>query len=298
MTLRQMTDMYDLQVKWCDLYVESALFEFEQTCSENVYMENAECSNVLMEAEEKAGNKISTAIKTMFSKLKEYLSGVVNKIKNAGIKDKMEKMKSSNSSETIEVDDPKEVSARLSAYKNETIKCREKVTKGQKLTDDDKEAVENAKKRCNSPVKKKVKMAAAVLGASIGGGLLTYGLADLNSKMDRVSREYDAKIRKVDNTGASAVATSGQLGNDVKEQTNDYYYAARAEAEYLRMEAIQNVKNANLFNKIFGFLFAPAGVNKKSQEEAKNKRDDLIDNYNKKYNVSNTADDYRKTFRI
>lgn len=284
MTLRQMTDIYDLQVKWCDLYVESALFDLNRIYDENAYMENAHDLDIFTEAAEKAGNKVFTAIKTLFSKLGDYIGGVINKIKTAGIKNKMEKMKMCNNNETIEVEDPGETKKNLSEYRDATKKCREKAMRGEKLTDADKERVESAKKKCKSPVKKIIKIAAVVIGLQIGVSL-THDLVNLHSDMKDTIKKYDDKIAAVDRAKKDAEknAIFDDTNSNLKERHNDFYYAAKAESEYLKEEAIQKVKNANLFNKIFGFLFSPKGVNDKSIEDARNKRDNLINNYNTKH---------------
>lgn len=239
MTVKQMTESYDLTVKWCDLYVESALFEEE--VGETVFTEKQEYPDRSI-----AGIpfRIVDAIKKLFKKLKDYIAGVIDKIKLIGVEKKvkqLEEMKKDPeiASIKVKVEDPQEQQERLKEYKKECDNIRKKIKKREKITDDDKSKLQKAKEWCQSPAGE-LTMSAIILATGLGAVITNTKINQLAHEIRDTEAWYNARIDCLDR------ASRGMTG-----KAEDIYFAVRADGEYQKMEALMKIKNANLFNRIF-----------------------------------------------
>lgn len=231
MTVKQMFDSFDLQVKWCDLYVESCLLEDE--AGESIFTEKEDNSS---------STGIAKAIKTLFQKAKEFIAKIGDKIKQLSLEKKCEQMKKELSAhpeigqKTVEIEDPKEKKRRLKEYEKQLNNIKKKVKSGKRISDDDRSALQKAKDFCSSPVGK-VSITVAAIVAWLGLDMVDWKTRKLAAEIIRTEEEFDVASSKVD---------YACRGNDT-----DKYEAAHAATEYARMDALMKIKNANLFNRVF-----------------------------------------------
>lgn len=279
MTLRQMTESYDLTVKWCDLYVESALFEEE--VGETVFTEKQEYPDRSI-----AGIpfRIIDAIKKLFKKLKDYIAGVIDKIKLIGVEKKvkqLEEMKKDPeiASIKVKVEDPQEQQKRLKEYKKECDNIRKKIKKREKITDDDKSKLQKAKEWCQSPAGE-LTISAVILAAGLGAAITDTKINQLAREVANTEAYYDACIDTVDRAGVGATKGRGE----------DLYFLTRAEGEYSKMNALMKIKNANLFNRIFTNLARrrtdykySEPINRKNLKDKEDAKDKALYDFNDKY---------------
>ena len=231
MTTKQTFEQFDLQVKWCDLYVESCRLEGE--AGEKIFTEKKE---------DTSSTGIAKAIKTLFQKVKEFIAKIGDKIKQLSLEKKCEQMKKELNAhpeigqKTIEIEDPKERKRRLKEYEKQLNNIKKKVKSGKRITDDDRSALQKAKDFFSSPVGK-ISITVAGLATWLGIDMIDWKTRRLAEKIIETEKEFDVKSSVVDHICR---------GND-----SDKYEAAHAAAEYARMEALMKIKNANLFNRIF-----------------------------------------------
>lgn len=280
MTLRQMTESYDLTVKWCDLYVESALFEEE--VYETVFTEKKEYPDRSI-----AGipSRIVDAIKKLFKKLKDYIAGVIDKIKLIGVEKKvkqLEEMKKDPeiASIKVKVEDPQEQQKRLKEYKKECDNIRKKIKKRENITDDDKSKLQKAKEWCQSPAGE-LTISAAILAAGLGAVITDTKINQLAHDITDTEAYYDACIDSLDR------ASRGMTG-----KAEDLYFAVRADGEYKKMEALMKIKNANLFNRIFTKLAKrrtdykySEDINRNTLKDKETTRDNQFSGFYDKYHT-------------
>lgn len=208
MTLEQVHCATDIEMKWADLTIESAILNYDiitsNLTSDHIYesaeydiiMENAVsdlCKNVL-DAIAKVFESIGKMITACMDKISSFLSDsktdrnikFINSIKD----DKTAK------SCKIEIEDVNSKKEDMMQYKKKIEKYRNKFKKGEALTDDEKAELDNANEKCKK--KAAIVTVSAVSAATLA--ISTLLAAKTSAKLKEYNRdksEYESAMKKV-----------------------------------------------------------------------------------------------------
>lgn len=267
MTLRQAHDVAELELRWANLYAESAMLQYDITCSDvktAVLTESASAEDAEYIMEGAIGDLASgivESIKKIFEAIGKFLGEIGTKIstlfKKDSVKKQMDAIKDvQNDPEvkkaTIEIDDIKDRNAKIDKYDATVARCRKKLLAGKPLTDADREALESSKKDCMSPAKKitiGVSAAALLTGAAITA-VNTKKLSDQYSKLEK---DYTDATYRYNNNLRSVMGKAGE-NMDAKAFAFSVRELAQAEAYVAKMRAQAELNNGNIFHKACAFI--------------------------------------------